>query len=578
MSIKLLTATALPALMLAACTHVPDAATQSLDQLTGRAPAGDGMAEAAGGAITVPPISEQTMKDVTRELSSDAFQGRAPGTVGEEKTKALMVQRFQAAGLQPGNNGSWFQDVPLVEITAKDFSPLTVTGGKHPLSFRNGSDFVAVTYRETPSVDITGSEMVFVGYGVNAPERGWNDYAGIDVKGKTVVILVNDPDFGTQSLDGPFGGRAMTYYGRWTYKFEEAARQGAAAALIIHDTAPAAYGWNVVESSWTGPQYLAQSDDKGASQTKVNGWIQMDAAKRIFAASGKDLPALMQAARRKGFKAVPLGEKASLSFANDFSRKMSSNIIGLLPGAKRPDEHVLYTAHWDHLGICKPAPDGDDICNGAVDNATGSAALVALAEAHVKAGTPDRSMVFLAVTAEESGLLGSQYYAEHPIYPLATTVGGVNMDAFSMAGPAKNLTVIGMGKSNLDGYLNRAATAEGRTPEREPTPEKGYYYRSDHFSLAKKGVPMAYFEGGEDLIDGGRAAGEAAALDYVENRYHGPKDEYDPSWDWSGVMADLRLYYRLGRELAMTGDWPNWKQGDEFRAIRDETADQRAAQ
>nr|WP_232343593.1 M28 family metallopeptidase [Novosphingopyxis sp. YJ-S2-01] len=533
------------------------------------------MEVADAGTIAPPQLSEQTMKDVTRELSSDEYQGRAPGTIGEEKTKALLVKRFRQAGLQPGNDGSWFQEVPLVEIAAKQFSPLTVTGGKQPLSFQQGSDFVAVTYREKPQIDLNDSELVFVGYGINAPERGWNDYAGIDMTGKTAVILINDADFGTESLDGPFGGRAMTYYGRWTYKFEEAAHQGAAAALIIHDTAPAAYGWNVVESSWTGPQYLAQSDDGGADQTKVNGWIQKAAAEKIFANAGKDLGQMMQAARQKGFQAVPLGERASLSFENDIERTLSNNIVGILPGATRPDEYVLYTAHWDHLGICKPAPDGDDICNGAVDNATGTAALVALAEAQAKAGHPDRSIVFLAVTAEESGLLGSQYYADHPIYPLAKTVGGVNMDAFSMAGPAKNLTVIGMGKSDLDRYLNAAAQAEGRTPEAEPTPEKGYYYRSDHFSLAKKGVPMVYFEGGEDLVNGGRAAGAAAATDYVENRYHGPKDEYNPNWNWAGVMADLRLYYRIGRELAMTSDWPNWVPGDEFRATRDETADQR---
>jgi|TARA_R100000501_G_scaffold17911_1_gene34560 Zn-dependent M28 family amino/carboxypeptidase len=522
-----------------------------------------------------PDLSEQTMKDVTRQLASDEFEGRAPGTAGEEKTKALLTQKFAAAGLKPGNDGSWFQEVPLIEITASDFSPLTVSGGTEPLSYDFGKDYVAVTYRETPAIDVANSEMVFVGYGVNAPERGWNDYEGVDVKGKTVVILVNDPDFGTESLEGDFGGRAMTYYGRWAYKYEEAARQGAAAALIIHDTAPVAYGWNVVESSWSGPQYLAQSDDKGADQTMANGWIQKNVATEIFAAAGQDLDAMMTAARRPDFQAVPLGLSASLSFQNEFERTVSDNVIGILPGAERPDEYVLYTAHWDHLGRCKAAPDGDDICNGAVDNATGTAALVALAEAHAEAGTPDRSIIFLAVTAEESGLLGSQYYADNPVYPLARTVGGVNMDAFSMAGPASNLTVIGMGKSDLDAYLAKAAEAEGRMPEREPTPEKGYYYRSDHFSLAKKGVPMAYFKGGEDLIEGGREAGKAAAADYTDNHYHGPKDEFDENWDWSGVMADLKLYYRMGRALAMSSDWPNWNEGDEFRALRDETADQR---
>lgn len=523
-------------------------------------------------AVEVPDISEATMKDVTKALSSDDFAGRAPGTIGEEKTLELLVNRFEAAGLSPGNGDSWFQDVPLVEINAKDQSNLDIKSetGK-TISLSPGSDFVAVTYQEQEKIDITDSEMVFVGYGINAPERGWNDYKDIDVKGKTVVILVNDPDFGTESLEGEFGGRAMTYYGRWTYKYEEAARQGAAAAIIIHDEAPASYGWGVVESSWSGPQFYAQTENKGADQTKANGWLQKEKAREIFAASGQDMDELMAAAKKKDFKAVPLNTTASLNFSNEFGSLQSKNVVGVLKGAKRPDEYILYTGHWDHLGICKPAPDGDNICNGAVDNATGTAALVALAEAHNKAGAPDRSIIFLAVTAEESGLLGSKYYAENPIYPLSQTVGGVNMDAFSMAGPAKNLTVVGKGKSQLDIYLDTAAALEERTPEAEPTPEKGFYYRSDHFSFAKLGVPMLYFEGGENLVNGGREAGARVSEDYTKNRYHGPKDEYDENWDWSGVMNDLRLYYRVGRMLAMSEDWPNWNEGDEFKEARDES-------
>ncbi|MVZ97303.1 M28 family peptidase [Sphingorhabdus sp. IMCC26285] len=524
--------------------------------------------------VTVPELSEQTMKDVVKELSLDSYEGRAPGSVGEEKTVAFLIDRFKKAGLEPGNNGSWTQDVPLVEITAKNVSALSIAdkSGK-AMSFAYGSEFVVGSYRETPKTKIDQSEMIFVGHGIVAPEKGWNDYEGLDVKGKTVVIMVNDPDFDAAGLTGDFGGKAMTYYGRWTYKYEEAARQGAAAALIIHDDAPAAYGWNVVNSSWTGTQFLAQSKDAGASQTAANGWIQKDVAKEIFAAAGQDLGKQMAAAKKKGFKAVPLGLTASLSFDNDIARKASKNVVGVLKGAKRPEEYVLYTAHWDHLGRCTAAADGDDICNGAVDNATGTAALVALAEGFKKAGAPDRSVVFLAVTAEESGLLGSKFYAENPVFPLSQTVGGVNMDAFSMAGPAKNLTVIGKGKSQLDDYLNAAAKAEGRTPEMEPTPEKGFYYRSDHFSFAKLGVPMVYFEGGDDLVTGGKEAAKAAAEDYEKNRYHAPGDEYDEAWDWSGVMADLRLYYRVGRMLAMTDAWPNWNDGDEFRAIRDKSRD-----
>lgn len=524
--------------------------------------------------VEVPALSEATMKDITRELSSDDFEGRAPGSVGEEKTIALLTAKFKAAGLEPGNNGSWTQDVPLIEITAKNVSALSVAdrSGK-AMSFAYGSEFVVGSYRETPKTEIKQSDMVFVGHGIVAPEKGWNDYAGVDVKGKTVVVMVNDPDFENEGLDGPFGGKAMTYYGRWTYKYEEAARQGAAAVLIIHDTAPAAYGWNVVNSSWTGAQFLAQSKDGGKSQTQANGWIQKSVAKEIFAAAGQDLDKQMAAAKQKGFKAVPLNLTASVNFDNDINKKASKNVVGVLKGAKRPDEYVLYTAHWDHLGRCTAAADGDDICNGAVDNATGTAALVALAEGFTKAGAPDRSVVFLAVTAEESGLLGSKFYAENPVFPLSQTVGGVNMDAFSMSGPAKNLTVIGKGKSQLDAYLDAAAKAEGRTPEAEPTPEKGFYYRSDHFSFAKLGVPMVYFEGGDDLVTGGKAAAAAAAEDYEKNRYHAPGDEFDENWDWSGVMSDLNLYYRVGRMLAMTDAWPNWNDGDEFRAVRDKSRD-----
>ena len=522
--------------------------------------------------VTVPALSEATMKDVTRELSLDSYEGRAPGSVGEEKTVAYLIAKYKAAGLEPGNNGSWTQDVPLIEITAKNVSALTIAdrSGK-AMSFAYGNEYVIGSYRETPKTDIKKSEMVFVGHGIVAPEKGWNDYAGVDVKGKTVVVMINDPDFENEGLDGPFGGKAMTYYGRWTYKFEEAARQGAAAVLIIHDTAPAAYGWNVVNSSWTGTQFLAQSKDGGKSQTQANGWIQKSVAKEIFAAAGQNLDKQMAAAKQKGFKAVPLNLSASMNFENDIARKASKNVIGVMKGTKRPDEYVLYTAHWDHLGRCTAAADGDDICNGAVDNATGTAALVALAEGFAKAGAPERSVVFLAVTAEESGLLGSKFYAENPIFPLSQTVGGVNMDAFSMSGPAKNLTVIGKGKSQLDVYLEAAAKSEGRTPESEPTPEKGFYYRSDHFSFAKLGVPMVYFEGGDDLVTGGKAAAKAAAEDYEKNRYHAPGDEFDEKWDWSGVMSDLKLYYRIGRMLAMTDAWPNWNDGDEFRAVRDKS-------
>ena len=517
--------------------------------------------------------SIETMKEVVKEISSDAYEGRAPGTVGEEKTLSYLVQRFAALGLKPGNEGSWFQDVPLVEIAAKDVSPLRFTGGKAPVSAEYGPQMVIATYRTAqPHIEVKDSPVVFVGYGINAPEKKWNDYAGVDVRGKTVIILVNDPDYQTPGLSGPFNGRAMTYYGRWTYKFEEAARQGAAAAIIVHDTVPAAYGWNVVQSSWTGAQHVADNGDGNAKQSAAIGWMQKDKAAALLASAGLNLNSLSAAAKKRGFKAVPLkGVKANVSFDNIVRKHQSKNVVALLPGKTRPDEYVLYAAHWDHLGRCEAAPDGDDICNGAIDNATGTAALVALAEANVKAGPAARSQVFLAVTAEESGLLGSAYYGNHPVFPLGQTVGGVNMDALGMAGRAKNVVVIGKGKSQLDAYLDRALAAQKRVASLEPTPEKGFYYRSDHFSFAKHGVPMLYFEGGQDLVRGGPAAGAAAAREYEEHRYHGPKDEYDPKWDWSGVKDDLKLYYDVGRALADTTAWPNWTPGDEFRAIRDKS-------
>ncbi len=515
-------------------------------------------------------ISKETLKEVTRTLSSDTFEGRAPTTPAEDKTIGYIAGRFAAAGLKPANNGEWFQKVPLVELNADPKMKLNVSGGKAPLSFDYKTDLVAVSYRVTEKTDIKDSEMVFVGYGINAPERGWNDYAGMDVKGKTVIILVNDPDYETKGLKGPFEGRAMTYYGRWTYKFEEAARQGAAAALIVHDTFPAAYPWGVVVSSWTGPQLSLDAKNNHMDQTQANGWITGDAAQRLMASAGKDLKTLVAAAKKKGFKSVPLGLKANLAFTSTIRRQASNNVVGILPGKKRPDEYVLYSAHWDHLGICEPV-NGDNICNGALDNATGTAGLIALAEAHAKAGATDRSLVFLAVTAEESGLLGSAYYGANPIFPLKQTVGGINMDGLNVIGRTKDVTVIGAGKSELEPMLSKFAAAQGRKVVPEATPEKGGFFRSDHFSFAKYGVPMIYFDSGEDLINGGVAAGSTAAEDYTTNRYHKPQDHYRADWNWDGAVEDLALNYNIGRSLANSADWPNWYSSAEFRAIRDKS-------
>jgi Zn-dependent M28 family amino/carboxypeptidase len=519
---------------------------------------------------SAPALSVETLRDVTRTLSSDAYEGRGPTTAGEEKAVAYIQKRFEAAGLKPGNKDGWFQNVPLVEINANPDTALKITGGRVPLSLAYKTDMVAMSYRIVPKTEIRASEVVFVGYGINAPEHGWNDYAGIDVRGKTVIILINDPDYEMKTLDGPFGGRAMTYYGRWTYKFEEAARQGAAAAFIVHDTYPAAYPWGVVVSSWTGPQLEMDAANGHMDATQANGWITNDAAQLMMKAADQDLATLSAKAKMKGFKAVPLALKASLHLDNRIRRQASKNVIGILPGTMHPDEYILYSAHWDHLGRCEPV-NGDDICNGALDNASGSAGLIALAEAHAKAGAAARSIIFLSVTAEESGLLGSQYYAENPIYPLASTVGGINMDGLNIVGRTHDVTIIGGGKSELEPYLDRATTLQGRVIVPEPSPEKGSFYRSDHFSFAKLGVPMIYFESGEDLLVGGKSAGQTASEDYTTNRYHKPQDEYRADWDWSGALEDLALNYRIGRDLADSEVWPNWYSSAEFRVIRDKS-------
>lgn len=521
-------------------------------------------------AAAAPAISLDTLRGLTETLSSDEFEGRAPGTRGEELTVNLLAERFAAAGLQPGNDGSWFQNVPLVEITADPATTaLSYTANGETTALSYGSEMVIGTRRVVPTIDVENAELVFVGYGINAPERGWNDYDGLDMTGKIAVILVNDPDYQTMTNEGLFEGRAMTYYGRWTYKYEEAARQGAAGAIIVHETEPAAYGWNVVESSWSGPQLNMDAANNHMDRSAIEGWVTNDAARAMLAAAGQDLDALSQAARQPGFTAVPLGITASAHLDNSIRREASRNVVAILPGSERPDEYVIHTAHWDHLGRCTPAPDGDDICNGALDNATGTAGLVALAEAHAAAGAPARSLVFLAVTAEESGLLGSAYYGNNPVVPAAQTVGGINMDGLNIVGPANNVVVVGYGKSELEAYLERAAAAQGRRVDPETSPERGSFFRSDHFSLARVGIPMLYASSGEDLVDGGAEAGSAAVMDYIGNHYHGPSDEYDPNWDWTGAVQDLELYFAIGRELAETTEWPNWNPGAEFRAARD---------
>jgi Zn-dependent M28 family amino/carboxypeptidase len=519
-------------------------------------------------ATADPIIPLNTLQSLTRELSTDEYEGRAPGTRGEELTVNRLALAFRQAGLQPGKNGSYFQNVPLVQIETQGRPALRVTGGAQPLDFAYRTDMVGGTYRVQPRVSLADSEVVFVGYGINAPERGWNDYAGLDVRGKTVIILVNDADWQSPTTEGTFNGRAMTYYGRWTYKFEEAARQGAAAAFIVHQTEPASYGWNVVENSWTGPQHFLDRPGSNMDQTIVNGWLTNAAARRLLAAGGQDLDSLTARARQPGFRAVSLGSlRASMDVQSTIERQQSRNVIGILPGRTRPDEYLLYTAHWDHLGRCAVGQP-DPICNGATDNATGTAALVALAEAH-RRQRPERSIVFLAVTGEESGLLGSRYYAENPVFPLARTVAGINMDSLNMAGPARDFVATGAGKSELDSWLRRALDRRGLRLSPEPSPEAGYYYRSDHLSFARQGVPMIYARSGEDLVEGGSAAGSAWSREYRANRYHQPGDEFLTTWNWQGAINDLEVYFEVMNALANSRDWPNWNEGDEFRAIRD---------
>lgn len=518
-----------------------------------------------------PAISVDTLKTVTQTLSSDAYEGRGPTTPAEEKTVAYIIDRFKQAGLSPGNHGSWTQDVPMVEINAVDVQPFTVSGKGAPMSLAYRRDMIVGTYRVTPRIDLKNSELVFVGYGITAPEKGWDDYAGVDVRGKTVVILVNDPDWQNPGRDGPFEGRAMTWYGRWPYKYENAAKHGAAGALIVHQTEPAAYPWAVVQSSWTGPQLEMDEPGDHKDQSQVVGWLQQTVAERLLQAAGRDLATMTKAAQTRGFKAVPLGLTLSGGFTNTIRRQASKNVIGVLPGTTAPDDYVLYSAHWDHLGHCD-AVDGDDICNGALDNASGVAGLVALAEAQGKAGPAKRSIAFLAVTAEERGLLGSAYYAQHPIFPLGRTVGGVNMDGLNVTGRSKDFVLTGQGKSEIEDLAKRLVAAQDRYIGAEPNPERGSYYRSDHFSFAKLGVPMLAGGSGQDKVTGGVAAGKAATEDYVAHRYHKPSDEYDPRWDWSGAVEDLTIYYQLGRELAdRPGLWPNWYPTAEFRGLRDQS-------
>ncbi|MEW5248521.1 M28 family metallopeptidase [Microbulbifer discodermiae] len=512
-------------------------------------------------------------------LASDEFEGRAPASRGEELTVNYLAEQFAAAGLQPGatdgeGRPSWFQQVPVVEMQINS-SPLTVTGNGFRKELQPLTDMVTFTQRQTPASALDHSELVFVGYGIVAPENDWNDYAGVDMAGKTAVILVNDPGYATQDK-ALFNGNAMTYYGRWSYKFEEAARQGADGAIIIHETGAAGYPWEVVSGSWSGAQISLAAEDKNRDRVAVEAWMTGAAAQDIFAAAGLDLATEMEAAKTRGFVAKPLGLNASVQLQNSLRHSDSRNVVAKLPGKTHPDEAVIYTAHWDHLGINENTAGEDHIFNGAVDNATGTAGLLAMARQIAGMDSrPQRSMLFVAVTAEESGLLGSKYYAEHPVVPLEKTVAGINFDAMGVLGPMRDVIVVGYGNSELEPLLAGVAREQDRYLSPEDHPERGYYYRSDHFSLAKKGVPMLYFDSGTDSFDHSRAWAQQQGENYTAHAYHKPADEYDPNWDLNGAAMDLQLGMRLGLQLANSRTWPNWYQGNEFRAIRDASAEVR---
>ena len=504
-------------------------------------------------------------------LASDEFEGRAPATPGEEKTINYLQSEFEALGIDPGNGDSYFQSVSVTEITTANDAVLTFSGSNYDVELEYATEMIVGSQQQIPTTSIVDSELVFVGYGVVAPERDWNDYAGIDVVGKTVVILVNDPGYATQDPD-VFNGNAMTYYGRWTYKYEEAARQGAAGALIVHETGPAGYGWEVVSGSWSGPQIGLQADNLNSDKNDIEGWLTLNSAEALFAGAGLNYQQLKATAAQPGFTAVPLGDvTASVAIQNSVRTSLSQNVIAMIPGTERPTETIIYTAHWDHLGVNAEIL-GDNIYNGAADNATGTAALLAMAKMHADAGPAPRSVVFLAVTAEESGLLGSRWYTEHPVFPLATTVANINIDVLNTYGPMHDIVVVGNGSSELEAYLEEAATAQGRYIVEEPNPERGYYYRSDHFNFAKAGVPALYAESGEDSVEFGKKWGAEQAQDYNENRYHAPSDEYDPNWNLEGAAQDILLYFDVASKLSRESSFPNWLEGNEFKGIRDATS------
>ncbi|WOK35426.1 M28 family metallopeptidase [Sphingomonas sp. C3-2] len=532
---------------------------------------------APAATLAAPAVDEARLNAHIKTLSSDAFEGRGPATEGETKTVAYLTEQMKAAGLEPGGDKgadgkrAWTQAVPLLraEITGTPKVSLNVAGS--PQALTQGEEIaVRAALNGQKQVTIADAPLVFVGYGVTAPERNWDDFKGLDVKGKILVVLVNDPDFETQQ--GDFGGKAMTYYGRWTYKFEEAARKGALGTLIVHETAPASYGWATVKNSNTNTMFDIVRDDPAKAHAPLEAWIQRDLAVALFKASGLDFEDLKVKARARDFQPVPLKATISADFAVNSEVITSRNVVGRVTGKTRPDETVLYTAHWDHLGVAAPDANGDTIYNGAVDNATGTSALIEMGRAFAKAPRPARSVVFLAVTAEEKGLLGSEFYAANPLYPLAKTAGVLNMDGFGVNGPARNFTISGTAELGLLDRLVAEGKKHNRVYSPDPRTEAGGFYRSDHFPFAKRGVPAISYGAGNDLVDGGLARAEELSKDYTAKRYHQPADEWSPDFNMKGLAADIALLFDVGNDLANSTDWPNWSANSEFRGTRDESA------
>lgn len=516
-------------------------------------------------------ISEADFAYRISALADDRFEGRGPASEHGEQAAVWIAEEMDAIGLEPaGEDRGWFQPVPLIESTLDESaSSFDISIDGEPMGLQTNVDVVYWSQNPDEQVSLEESDLVFVGYGVVAPEYGWNDYEGVDVTGKTVVILINDPGFANPD-SGLFNGSAMTYYGRWTYKYEEAARQGAEGAIIVHQTAPAAYPWGTVQSSWSGPQFTLASS-AGQERADVQAWITEDKATELFAALDLDFGELSTAALSADFEPVDMGRASlSASLTNSLRSLTSNNVAGMVEGSERPDEYVLFMAHWDHIGVRLNFAGDDQIYNGAVDNATGVSALLELAEAYAKSETPpERSLIFVAVTAEESGLLGSEYYAQNPLIALDQTVGGFNFDGILPIGRTEDIVVIGYGASELEDLLRTEAEADGMYLSPDPNPEAGYFYRSDHVTLARRGVPMLYADSGSVAEEGGRDYGAQIEAAYRLQAYHKPADEFDPDWDMSGFVQSTELMYRVSRRLADSEDWPNWYEDNEFRAIRD---------